>query len=97
MTPVLGALIGIVTTLIIVAVVIVLIVRTRDRDDTSGAQLVASSLQGQTDISGSKTETTVETKSLDAQEDERSLSLVSNRNGNCFYLEKCHVSIEASD
>ena len=33
MTPILGALIGIVATLIVVAVVIVFIVRTRERDD----------------------------------------------------------------
>ena len=46
MTPVLGALIGIVTTLIIVAVVIVFIVRTRERGDdsasTAGSQGTAS-------------------------------------------------------
>lgn len=43
MTPILGALIGIVATLIVVAVVIVFIVRTRERDDPNGS---ASKLAG---------------------------------------------------
>jgi hypothetical protein len=49
MTPILGALIGIVATLIIVAVAIVFIVRTRERDDGtpngSGSKLSVNTAQ----------------------------------------------------
>ena len=80
MTPVMGALIGIVTTLIIVAIVIVFIVRTRDREDASGTQLVTSNQHGQADTSDSKTETSIDTKSVTVQGDELGPS-VSNKTG----------------
>ena len=86
MTPILGALIGIVTTLIIVAVVIIFIVRTRDRDDVSGAQLVTSNQPGQTDMCGSKAEASVETTSASVQEEERCPAVVPSKIGIRFCI-----------
>lgn len=90
MTPILGALIGIVATLIVVAVVIVFIVRTRERDDPNGSavKLSTSRSKSLTQLAAEPQQSqTVMTKreggdNLPAiQEEEHNPDVVPNKNG----------------
>ena len=83
MTPVLGALIGIVTTLIIVAVAIVFIVKTRGRDDASGSQ-ISSKNASQTAVNQDTINhrETNNVMTLEAENvDEHNPDVVPNKNG----------------
>ena len=88
MTPILGALIGIVATLIIVAVAIVFIVRTRERDDTT--QTTAGSVGKLTSAKNSSTAIDASSSNLTSgvknellsHDDEHNPDVVPNKNGN---------------
>ena len=77
MTPVLGALIGVVATLIVVAIVIVFLVRTRER----GAASSTSQLDADTNA---KKETSGQCAPVANQEEEPDPDVVPIRNGNPF-------------
>ncbi len=100
MTPILGALIGIVATLIIVAVVIVFIVRTRERDEgtpSGSANKLAvathsksmSQLNAEQQTAGSQTANKRDpaTELLQQHEEEPNPDVVPNKNGKYKYLE----------
>lgn len=88
MTPILGALIGIVATLIIVAVAIVFIVRTRERDDstqtTSGSAGKLTSAKNSStaiDASSSNLAGSGVKNELLSHEDEHNPDVVPNKSG----------------
>lgn len=94
MTPILGALIGIVATLIIVAVVIVFIVRTRERDDgtpsgsanklsvtTQSKSMSQLNAEQQTPGSQSANKRDPATELLQQHDEEHNPDVVPNKNG----------------
>lgn len=98
MTPILGALIGIVATLIIVAVAIVFIVRTRERDDTGQTTAAASAGSAAKLTSAKNSSTAIDASAsslasgvkneLLSHDDEHNPDVVPNKNGKtlCFVL-----------
>lgn len=100
MTPILGALIGIVATLIIVAVAIVFIVRTRERDDaaqtaagSTGKLASAKSSSAAIDASSSNLTAGVKNELL-PHEDEHNPDVVPNKNGNTSFLSLMQVAAD---
>lgn len=97
MTPILGALIGIVATLIIVAVVIVFIVRTREREESTpnGSATKLSALAQGKSVTQLNNEQSTSTgnhsankrdpasEQLHQHDDEHNPDVVPNKNGTC--------------
>lgn len=111
MTPILGALIGIVATLIIVAVVIVFIVRTRERDEgtpngsasklsVGGAAASKSLSQLNAEQPGTPGSQSVNkrdpTSELVLHDDEHNPDVVPNKNGMISYFDTAQYLVQLS-